>query len=157
MALIELSTTIDAPVHRVFDLARSIEAHQASAEGSRERAIDGVTSGLIGPGDEVTWEARHLGVTQRLRVQVTAFERPHHFQDVMLRGAFKRMVHDHVFETRDEQTVMHDCFAFASPFGLVGWLVDRLFLAGYMRRFLLRRNAELKRMAEGDGWQAFLD
>jgi ligand-binding SRPBCC domain-containing protein len=97
MPIIELSTVICAPRERVFDLARSIDAHQDSAGGTQERAVGGVTCGLIGMGDEVTWEARHFGVRQRLTARVTAFDRPKRLQDVMISGAFKSMVHDHEF------------------------------------------------------------
>ena len=62
MPVIELQILIDAPRERVFDLSRSIDAHQDSAEGTDERAVAGVTSGLLGLGEDVTWEARHLGV-----------------------------------------------------------------------------------------------
>lgn len=62
MPLIELSTLICAPRDRVFDLFRSIDAHQDSTQGTHERAVAGVISGLIGMNDEVTWEARHFGV-----------------------------------------------------------------------------------------------
>ena len=48
MSVIRLRTLIDAPRERVFDLARSIEFHQDSTEGTGERAVDGVVSGLIG-------------------------------------------------------------------------------------------------------------
>jgi hypothetical protein len=71
MSLIELSTLISAPREQVFDLARSIEAHQDSTEGTKEQAVAGVTHGLIGLNDEVTWEARHFGVRQRLTVRIT--------------------------------------------------------------------------------------
>lgn len=54
MPLIELETHIAAPIERVFDLARSIEAHMASTEGSNERAVDGRATGLIGYGEVVT-------------------------------------------------------------------------------------------------------
>jgi ligand-binding SRPBCC domain-containing protein len=156
MAVIELETVIDAPRERVFDLARSIDAHQDSTTGTNERAVEGVTSGLLGPDEEVTWEARHLGITQRLRVKMTRFDRPRHFQDVMLEGAFCRMQHDHTFESRDGKTVMSDRFDFQSPLGLVGRIVDWLFLAGYMRRFIVKRNAILKHMAESDAWGKYL-
>jgi ligand-binding SRPBCC domain-containing protein len=157
MPVIHLETLIDAPRERVFDLARSIDAHQATTEHTGERAIAGVTSGLLGPGGEVTWEARHFGMKQRLRVKMTAFERPHRFQDIMVEGAFREMKHDHVFEMRDGRTVMVDRFEFRSPLGPLGWLVDRLFLAGYMRRFLIKRNAILKRTAESDEWRRYLE
>jgi hypothetical protein len=40
----------------------------------------------------------------------------------------------HRFEGRDGKTVMTDEVAFRSPLGPLGWLVDRLFMAGYLRR-----------------------
>jgi len=97
MPVIELLMLIRAPQERVFDLALSIDAHQDSTVGTNERAVAGVTKGLIGLGGEVTWEARHLGLRRRLTVRITEFDRPNYFQDVMVSGAFKRMVHDHEF------------------------------------------------------------
>lgn len=157
MALIELLTVIDAPQERVFDLARSIDAHQASAEGTHERAVAGRTSGLIGLGEEVTWEARHFGVTQRLRVKITALDRPHSFQDIMLQGAFAWMRHEHFFQHEDGRTLMRDRFEFQSPLGPLGRLFDVLVLTGYMRRFLVKRNAILKRISESNEWKNYLD
>jgi len=54
----------------------------------------------------------------------------------------------HEFLPRDGGTTMIDTFTFTSPLGPVGAVVDRLFLAGYMRRLLVSRANELKRMAE---------
>jgi ligand-binding SRPBCC domain-containing protein len=156
MALIELSTLISAPRERVFDLSRSIDAHQDSTEGTSERAVAGVTSGLIGLNDEVTWEARHLGLKQRLTVRVTEFSRPQHFQDVMVAGAFKSMQHDHEFLQHPTGTLMNDRFEFRSPIGILGGLVDRLFLLSYMRRFLIQRNNILKKLAESENWRRYL-
>jgi ligand-binding SRPBCC domain-containing protein len=156
MPFIELSTLIRAPRDRVFDLARSIDAHQDSTEGTEEHAVAGVTKGLIGMGNEVTWEARHFGVRQRLTVRITALERPRHFQDVMISGAFKCMVHDHEFAERPEGTLMVDRFEFQSPLGILGGFVDRLFLKAYLRRFLVRRNVVLRRLAESEEWRLYL-
>jgi ligand-binding SRPBCC domain-containing protein len=157
MAVIQLETIIAAPKERVFDLARSIDAHQDTAEGTHERAIAGVTSGLLGPEEEVTWEARHFGVKQRLRVKMTKFERPHHFQDIMIEGAFKEMKHDHTFEDREGKTLMIDRFEFCSPLGFLGRIIDRVFITSYMRNFIEKRNAILKRTAESDEWTKYLN
>jgi ligand-binding SRPBCC domain-containing protein len=156
MVILRLSTSIAAPPERVFDLARSIDAHQESAEGTQERAVAGVTQGLIGLGDEVTWEARHFGIRQKLTVRITGFERPFRFQDSMVSGAFKSMKHDHEFAEHPPGTLMIDRFEFESPFGVLGRVFDRMFLFGYMRRFLLRRNTILKRLAESEDWRRYL-
>lgn len=157
MPVIDVVTLIQAPRERVFDLARSIDAHRDSTGGTDERAVAGVTSGLIGPGEEVTWEARHLGVRQRLTVRITAFERPVHFRDEMLSGAFASLVHVHHFAEHAQGTSMRDRLEFRSPLGVLGRLADRAFLATYMRRLLVRRNAVLKRLAESSGWSRYLE
>lgn len=156
MPVIELSTVIRAPRERVFDLARSIEAHQDSTGGTGERAVAGVTRGLIGLGEEVTWEAVHFGIRQRLSVRITKFDRPSHFQDVMLTGAFRSMVHDHTFLEHPEGTLMEDRFEFIAPLGIFGRIAERLFLTAYMRRFLEKRNAVLKGLAESEDWKCYL-
>ena len=156
MSIIHLETVISAPIARVFDLARSIDAHQDTAAHTGERAVAGVTSGLLGAEEEVTWEARHFGVKQRLRVKMTRFDRPNHFQDTMIEGAFRQMTHDHSFEARAEKTVMIDRFEFSSPLGVLGRIVDCVFLESYMRRFLEKRNAILKHTAESDDWKKYL-
>lgn len=156
MPVIRLLTSIAAPPERVFDLARSIDAHQQSTANTRERAVAGRTRGLIGMDEEVTWEARHLGIRQKLTVKITRFEAPFRFQDTMIAGAFKAMTHDHEFIGQASGTRMVDRFEFQSPFGFLGAAVDRLFLYGYLRRFLIERNQVLKKMAESEEWKRFL-
>jgi ligand-binding SRPBCC domain-containing protein len=156
MARIELSLLVAAPPSRCFDLARSIDAHVQSTAATGERAIGNRTSGLLGLGEEVTWRARHLGVWQELTSRITAFERPHHFRDSMVRGAFARFDHDHYFEPTNGNTLLRDVFDYRAPLGPLGWLAERLFLSAYMRRFLLIRMRELKVLAESDAWSRFV-
>lgn len=157
MPRIEITIEVLAPIERCFDLSRSIDFHTKSLEGTGERAIDGVTSGLIGLGEEVTWSARHFGIRQKLTSRITAFERPAHFRDSMVRGAFKRFDHDHYFSSNGSVTVVRDVFDFNSPLGVVGKVFDRLMLTHYMRNLLCERNLVLKRVAESDSeWQRYL-
>jgi ligand-binding SRPBCC domain-containing protein len=149
MPIIELTTFIAAPVERCFDLARSIDLHVESMGPTDERAIAGVVSGLIGAGEEVTWEGRHFGLRQRLTSRITAFEPPRYFQDSMVRGAFASFVHDHFFEPAPGGTTMRDLVVFRSPLGPLGAVVDRLVLSGYLTRLLSSRNLVIKRAAEG--------
>jgi ligand-binding SRPBCC domain-containing protein len=116
----------------------------------RERAIGGKTSGLLALGDEVTWRARHFGVRQDLTSRITAFDRPRHFRDSLVRGAFARFDHDHYFAAEGGGTRMRDVFDYRAPLGPIGWLAEHLFLSAYMRRFLLARLRELKALAESD-------
>jgi len=113
-------------------------------------------SGLLELGDEVTWRARHFGVTQTLSTRITVCEPPHHFQDVMLRGAFRRFTHDHYFDDAHRGTTMRDVFDFTAPLGPLGRLAEWLFLTAYMTRFLETRNRELKAVAESSAWAEYM-
>jgi ligand-binding SRPBCC domain-containing protein len=151
MPVIEFRTFINAPVEMCFDLARDIDLHIASTLGTDEKAVCGVTSGLINLGEEVTWEANHFGIRQRLTSRITSFDRPHHFRDSQIRGAFRRFDHDHVFTVESGSTVMRDVFDYDSPFGFFGRLADRCFLRSYMERLLKQRALVIKAAAEAAG------
>jgi ligand-binding SRPBCC domain-containing protein len=154
---IRLSTPIAAPPDRVFDLSRSIDLHARSTAQTGEQAVAGRTSGLIEPGESVTWRARHLGVRQHLTSRIAAFDRPRHFQDVMVRGAFAWMEHDHWFDAApDGGTVLRDELRFAAPLGVLGRIAEKVLLERYMAHFLRLRNAEIRRAAESDAWREFL-
>ncbi len=157
MPIIKIELTVDAPVERVFDLARCIDLHEATMLKHKEKAISGVTKGLIEMGESVTWEATHFGIKQKLTSKITAFERPKHFRDSMVKGAFRRFDHDHFFERGGEQTLMKDVFDYDSPLGILGKIAEALFLEKYMREMLAERNKIIKKIAEGDDWRKFLN
>ena len=156
MPRIKLQTHIQAPRERVFNLSRSIDLHRFSMSHTAEEAVAGKTSGLIGPGEWVTWRARHFGIYQRLTSRITEFEPPRYFTDEMVRGAFKQFKHEHRFKEAPEGTLMTDIFDYESPLGPLGRLVDRLFLKRYMTVLLEKRNKVIKAFAESEKWREVL-
>nr|WP_304216720.1 SRPBCC family protein [Fredinandcohnia onubensis] len=139
---------IKAPIDVCFDLARNVDIHTLTTSKTKERAVEGVTTGLLEQGDTVTWEAIHFGIKQRLTAKVTLMEWPHKFVDSMVKGAFHSFVHTHQFLEAENGTVMIDTFQYKSPFGLIGVLADKLFLEKYMRAFIVSRAFALKEIAE---------
>ncbi|GAB3847535.1 hypothetical protein GCM10028822_09090 [Hymenobacter terrigena] len=148
MARIELEMMVQASAEACYALALNVEAHLASTHQTAERVAAGPTSGQLKLGDVVTWEARHLGFRQRLTVRISAATPPHHFQDELVRGAFRTLRHDHYFEAVPGGTRVRDVFEFSSPLGFVGQWFDWLFLKRYLTRFLQARNAMLKQQLE---------
>ncbi|MBO2012813.1 SRPBCC family protein [Hymenobacter negativus] len=148
MARIELEMVVKASPAACYALAMNTQAHVDSTRQTGERVIDGPSSGQLAFGDVVTWEARHLGIRQQLTVRITAASPPHYFRDELVRGAFKTLRHDHYFEAVAGGTRVRDVFEFSSPFGVIGYWFDRLFLKNYLARFLQVRNAALKYQLE---------
>ncbi len=145
---IELTTTIHAPIEKVFDLSRSIDLHTESTKQTGEKAIAGKTSGLIEFGETVTWRAKHFGIWQTLTSKITEFDRPNLFVDEMVSGAFKSFRHEHRFTTSGDQTIMKDVFEFESPLGILGQIFNKLILTGYMTKLLKERNRVIRTVAE---------
>ncbi|MDR7080714.1 ligand-binding SRPBCC domain-containing protein [Neobacillus niacini] len=148
MPVIEHKQFIKAPIEICFDLARDVEVHTRTSVKTKERAVGGVTAGLLQEGDSVTWEAVHFGIKQRLTAKVIFMEKPHSFVDVMVKGAFKSFIHIHQFIEEEEGTTMIDHFQYRSRFGPIGILIDKLFLEKYMRKFIANRARGLKKIAE---------
>jgi ligand-binding SRPBCC domain-containing protein len=146
--LIVLEAIIAAPPERCFDLSVDVDVHQASVSWSRERAVAGVLAGRMRLGEEVTWEARHLGRTWRMTSRITEYERPARFVDEMVAGPFAAFRHEHVFQARDGGTWMADRLDYRSPLGPLGVLADAAGLKRYVRSLLLARNRYIKGVAE---------
>jgi ligand-binding SRPBCC domain-containing protein len=148
MPVIELKTYVHSTLEICFDLSASIELHQLSTKRTKEKAIAGRTSGVIKHNETVTWEAIHFGIKQKLTSVITAYNRPDHFRDEQLKGAFKYFKHDHYFEIKNNGVEITDRFEFESPFGLIGKAFNWLVLTNYMRKFLVERNEVIKEYAE---------
>lgn len=151
MPNIILETRINAPIQRVFDLARSIDLHLISTKDTNEKAVDGRTTGLINENEFVTWQGKHLGFTQRLTSKIMRMSGPYFFEDKMLAGPFKKLEHQHYFHPVEQQkTVMKDEFYYQAPMGFLGSVANKLFLKKYLERVLTRRNQIIKSYAEND-------
>lgn len=148
MPIINHEIYIQAPILKCFDLTRNVDVHTETTSKTKERAIAGVTNGLMEKGDFVTWEATHFGVRQKLTARIVEMEKPHWFTDEMVKGAFHSFTHTHEFIESGDGTIMIDKFSYKAPFGPLGYIADRLFLENYMRKFIMGRAVELKKIAE---------
>ena len=140
----EVVTAVAAPPDQVFAVCLDVESHTRSMADSSERAVGGKTRGELALGDTVTFQARHLGLTWRLKARITSYDRPRSFVDEQESGPFKRWRHAHHFEPDGAGgTIMRDVIDFASPLGPIGGIVDRLLLSRYMPHLIRIRNAYL--------------
>ena len=150
MPVIKINTLINAPINVVFNLSRSIDLHKISTAHTNEEAVAGKTTGLIELGESVTWRAKHLGITQMLTSTITDFNAPYYFVDEMVQGAFKSFKHEHIFKEENGWVIMTDIFDYKSPYGVLGKIIDELFLKNYMHNLLETRNHTVKEFAEDE-------
>lgn len=139
----ECRTQTKMPQSELFDLARSIDAHKDSMAQSHEEAVDGVTSGLISLGEEVTWRAWHFGVPLQMTSRITEMQTPDYFVDEQVKGPFRRFRHVHEFSQDSAGTTMVDRIEFEAPFGPIGRLAEKLVLGRYLQWLIETRNRHL--------------
>jgi hypothetical protein len=152
-------TLIDAPIDRVFDLSRSVEVHLLANvhENEQALAVGGLTTGLVGLGEQVTWRAKHFGLWHNLTSKATVVEPPTYLQVTMVKGVFRSMQADHLFRSLPSgATELRDTFVIAAPLPILGPIAEALFLRRYMIALNRERNAVIKQLAESDDWQRYL-
>lgn len=150
MPTLIIETEINAAPEICFDLVRDVSLHLQTAKHINEKVFTGKKSGKIALGEIVTFEEKYFGLTQKLTVKVTEFEKPFRFTDEMIEGNFKSFKHIHEFVSENGGTRLRDTLIWSSPFGVLGRVADELLLKNHLRKFVWRRNAELKRFAENE-------
>lgn len=101
----------------------------------------GVTGGMIGLGELVTWKARHFGITWTMTSRIAELQPPTRFVDEQVTGPFASFRHVHEFSPCADGARMLDRVSFSAPLGPLGRLVERMVLAGHIRRLIVVRNA----------------
>jgi ligand-binding SRPBCC domain-containing protein len=145
---------VQAPIERCFLLATSIPLVEQTIG---MRPVKGKTTGLVVGGDHVTWRGWQFGLPAMHESLISAYERPAFFQDRMLHGYFQSFEHDHRFEEVDGYTLMVDIVRFSLPMGPLGKMVAKKIVAPKILSLMMERFRLLKRIAEGDDWERYLE
>jgi hypothetical protein len=144
--------TVNAPIERIFDLVRSIGAHEATSSIDG-RALAGKTLGLSALNDITTWSARFFGLRFQIATRVTGFNPPFSLTENLERGLLLEFGHVYTLRRLESGLVeLEDCFTFRSPLG--AWF-DALVLKPIMTRTMSARLDGLKELAETNGWKSF--
>jgi ligand-binding SRPBCC domain-containing protein len=80
--------------------------------------------------------------------RITAFDYPRSFTDEQVKGPFKAFRHVHEFAPTATGSLMVDRVEFTAPLGVLGRAVERLFLARYLERLIVRRGRFLAAAAK---------
>ena len=95
---------------------------------------------VMAEGTRITYRIRLRGFPVRWVSEISEWEPPFRFTDRQLRGPYSLWTHNHLFEETDGGTLAVDDVTYRVPGGA---LVNRLFVAGELRRIFEYRRAKL--------------
>ena len=99
-------------------------------------------------GTIIEYRIRLRGVPVNWRSEITEWQPPFAFCDVQLRGPYRFWVHRHTFEERPDGTLVTDHVDYGV---LGGALVNRLFVAGELKRIFGYRKTRLHELFPDTG------
>lgn len=157
MSNIHVTTFIGAPAERVFDLTRNTSIYKALLKDRKEKFSSGAGSSLIGSGETITFNARHLGKTRIMTARIIEMERPRSFAEEQVKGDLKSFRLENHFKAVENGTILINILHFEGPRDFLGSLFAKFYLKSYLEKFLLKRNEVIKQYAESEKWKMVLN
>jgi ligand-binding SRPBCC domain-containing protein len=156
MVTIHLTTFIEAPMQRVYDLARHISVLKGSLNGTPLQVSSGAGSYLLQRGDTLTFQSKNLGKTRTVTARITEMDGKTLFAEEQVKGDLKSYRHTHHFKHADNGTIMIDMIDCEGPRDLLGSLAGSISLKKYIEKVVTKRIAQIRLYAESDKWKAVL-
>lgn len=147
--ILERRQRIERPIDEVFAFygdARNLERITPPLLG-----FEVTTPGPIemGAGTLIEYRLRLHRIPVSWRTRIEAWEPPHRFVDVQVKGPYTLWEHTHTFEADGPgATTIEDRVRYSIPFGPLGELADRLLVRRDLRRiFDFRQEAVARELA----------
>jgi ligand-binding SRPBCC domain-containing protein len=148
--ILEREQRVELPLERAFEFygdAFNLEAITPPWLAFKVTTPAPVT---MDQGARLDYRLKLHGLPVRWQTRIEAWEPPHRFVDVQVRGPYSLWEHTHEFEAAGEgATTIRDRVRYALPLGPLGRLAQRLFVRRDVERiFDYRREAVAERLAE---------
>ena len=140
MHTIRFSSTVATPREKVFEFYEQVDSlPKLTPSGMRFQVSSDAP--LMRTGCEVILRFRILRIVPIRWVKlITDSQPPERFEDVQKSGPLKLWHHKHLFRETPRGTEVIDEVDYTLPLGLIGRIVDRLFVRRIMERMFMHRH-----------------
>lgn len=156
MPTIHLTTFVEAPIERVFDLSRNTSVIKAFLQNRKEVIQVSAGDVLVDSGDTISYQAKHFGKTRIVTTRIADIHRPLSFNEEQVKGDLKSFRHQHHFKEANNGTFVIDIIDYEAPRDLIGGWLARWSMKEYLEHFVQQRNAMVRQYAESEKWRAVL-
>jgi ligand-binding SRPBCC domain-containing protein len=136
---------LNAPVEKVFEYFTDTDQLAKQLPQSLRLKILDRTSRHLNQGSSIEFSARVYGFPIRWKSYIHSLNQNRHIAYLWQKNSFfVYWEHDYYFEsTPDQQTRIVECILYRLPLGILGRIVDRIFVRPLIQRFLRHRRQVL--------------
>ncbi len=116
----------------------------------------GYTRGLLGLHQRVLTQSNLWGFHFSTEMILTKFTPPFFFSYKIVNSIFKTVEHDYYFYDVSEETVMVNHLYYQTRWGILGEVINVIFLDYYLNHIIAKRNDLLREYAETNDWKVIL-
>jgi hypothetical protein len=156
MAKIHVTTFVKAPTKRVYDLSRSVNLFKLSSSKTFEKFIEGLSSGQANENDRIVYQAKHFFKSRNLTIKIIRLNIPHQITIQLSMKGFKSFHYNLYFKTIKNGSFLIDIIEYETSYGVIGKLLDKIFIKNHLNKLLLHRNEIIKQYAETSKWMEIL-
>ena len=156
MSKIHITSFINAPVERVFNLSRNLAMSKLSFKGRKEQILSSSAANMVTAGETITLRAKHLGKTREITARIIDLKLPEGYTEEQIKGDLKSFRHEYHFKEVDNGTIMIDMVEFEGPRDLLGSIASKFFLKSYIEAIVKKKNELIRQYAESEKWKAVL-
>lgn len=140
----EREQVVDQPVGVVFDfMGRAANLERITPDAVHFQ-FDGTPPSKLSVGTQIRYRLRISGVPVHWTTRITEWDPPHRFADLQARGPYAYWLHTHTFTALTEtRTLMRDRVIYKVPFGPLGEVARRVFVARRLRQVFDHRERVL--------------
>jgi ligand-binding SRPBCC domain-containing protein len=135
---------LGAPVEKTFEYFTDTDQVAKQFPQSLRLVITNRTARHLNQGSIIEFSARVYGLPMRWKSYVHSLATNRHIAYVWQQNLFfSSWEHDYYFESFRQQTRITECILYRLRFGLLGRMIDVLFVKPFVRRMLKYRRKEL--------------
>jgi ligand-binding SRPBCC domain-containing protein len=140
-------SVIHADPQRVFAFHEQADALQLlTPPWEHSRIIEPAQISLIG--SRAIIEAKVFGLRMRWIAEHTAYDPPREFEDIQVKGPFRRWRHRHIVEPHRDGSTLRDEIDYTPPLGFLGRIAAPLLIEPRLRKLFAYRHQVAREWCE---------
>ena len=148
---LKFKQTINSSLNEVYDFFSKPENLSKITPEKLNFTILTPTPIRMKDGQVIDYTIKILGKTIRWKTLITAFEPPYMFVDQQLSGPYSMWHHKHLFKKTSNGIEIEDHICYAMPFGVLGELVNWLWVKKDLEKIFLYRQNVIKKYFKNKG------